>query len=394
MIFNNLNETGCNMIKILFFIDSISGGGAEKVLRNLVNNMDQNKFEITIQTINDSAKSDTMLKDGIRYKTINKFRNCIANKLYQYWIRLCAELKIIYPLYIKDDYDIEVAYLECGPTKIIASSTNKKAVKIAWVHCDLEKKEGFVDSISKSQKYYECFDKIVCVSKNVKDSFEKLFGKDPESIVLYNVNDEKEIKKNAELSITPLRTNSGQLLVAVGRLTRQKGFDRLIECCKRLRDAGYNFELWILGEGEDRQKLEELVQEYELKNMVNLTGFVLNPYPYIKEADILVCSSRYEGMSTVVTEGLILGKAIVTTACTGMEELLGNSEYGIITENNEKGLYYGLRKMLDAPEIIIELSKKAEQRGKMLKKKTTVEATENFFLSLFCTNQKMGIRND
>ena len=122
------------MIKILFFIDSISGGGAEKVLRNLVNNMDQSKFEITVQTINDSVKADTLLKDGIRYKTINRFKNRVLNKLYQYWIRLCAELKILYSLYIKDDYDIVVAYLECGPTKIIASSTNRKAVKIAWVH--------------------------------------------------------------------------------------------------------------------------------------------------------------------------------------------------------------------------------------------------------------------
>ena len=101
------------MIKILFFIDSISGGGAEKVLRNLVNNMDQSKFEITVQTINDSAKADTLLKDGIRYKTINRFKNRVINGLYQYWIRLCAEVKILYPLYIRDNYDIEVAYLEC-----------------------------------------------------------------------------------------------------------------------------------------------------------------------------------------------------------------------------------------------------------------------------------------
>ena len=370
-----------DMIKILFFIDSISGGGAEKVLRNLVNNMDQSKFDITVQTINDSVKADTLLKDEIRYKTINKFKNRVLNKLYQYWIRLCAELKILYPLYIKDDYDIEVAYLECGPTKIIASSTNKKAVKIAWVHCDLEKKEGFADSTERSKKYYEKYDEIVCVSENVKQSFEKFFGKDIDEKVLYNVNDENEILKRAEVKDLdlPKRKNSGCLLVAVGRLTWQKGFDRLIECCRKLRDENYCFELWILGEGEERLHLEELIQKYHLNDCISLTGFISNPYPYIKNADILVCSSRYEGMSTVITEGLILGKAIVTTDCTGMQELLGNSEYGLITEESTEALYFGIKKMLDKPELIVAYSQKAKQRGDIFKKQRTVESTGEFF---------------
>lgn len=381
------------MIKILFFIDSISGGGAEKVLRNLVNNMDQNKFEITVQTINDSVKADMLLKDGIRYKTINRFKNCVINKLYQYWIRLCAELKILYPLYIKDDYDIEVAYLECGPTKIIASSTNKKAVKIAWVHCDLEKKEKFVDSIEKSRKYYKRFDKVVCVSQSVKQSFEKLFGKDAETIVLYNVNDESEILERAEVKIPVLskRKNTGRLFVAVGRLTWQKGFDRLIECCKQLKNENYCFELWILGEGEERSHLEEMIQKYHLNDCVSLTGFISNPYPYIKNADVLVCSSRYEGISTVITEGLILGKAIVTTDCTGMQELLGNSEYGLVTEESTEALYFGIKKMLDKPELIVTYSQKAKQRREIFKKQGTVESTEKFFEQFLLNKAEIGI---
>lgn len=378
------------MIKILFFIDSISGGGAEKVLRNLVNNMDQSKFDITVQTINDSVKADTLLKDGIRYKTINRFKNRILNKLYQYWIRLCAELKILYPLYIKDDYDIEVAYLECGPTKIIASSTNKKAVKIAWVHCDLEKKEGFGDSIERIRKYYEKYDKIVCVSQSVKQSFKKLLGKDMGTTVLYNVNDENEILEKAELSIPFQRKGSGELIVAVGRLTRQKGFDRLIEACRLLRDKGYSFELWILGQGSEREKLEELIRKYRLEDRISLLGFVENPYPYIKKADILVCSSRYEGLSTVVTEGLILGKAIVTTACTGMKELLGDSEYGIITEDNSHALFNGIKEMLNTPDLLENYAGKAKQRGNLFKKRATVEVTENFFEHIFSNKMEIG----
>ena len=375
------------MIKILFFIDSIAGGGAEKVLRNLVNNMDQDKFDITVQTI-DHAPAEKYLRKEVRYKSINRFRNPLLKKVYQYWIRLCAELKILYPLYIKDDYDIEVAYLECGPTKIIASSTNKKAVKIAWVHCDLEKKEGFTDSIEKSKKYYEKYDKIVCVSENVKQSFEKLFGKDPEPVVLYNVNDEKEILEKAERPVPFKRKGTGALLVAAGRLTRQKGFDRLIEACRLMRDEGYSFELWILGEGPERESLEELIQRYRLDDRISLLGFVENPYPCINKADILVCSSRYEGMSTVVTEGLILGKAIVTTACTGMDELLGESGCGVIVEDSITGLVSGIQKLLDSKQLRSYYSELAKKYGKKFSLDNSVENTMCFLESVFRENNR------
>ena len=132
------------MIKILFFIDGITGGGAEKVLRTLVNNMDQSKFDITVQTLVESDPA-RYLAPGIRYRAINRCKTPLGRRLFHYWVRLCAELKWLYPLYIKDDYDIEVAYLECGPTKFLAGSTNKKAKKLAWVHCDLAKKEGIAE---------------------------------------------------------------------------------------------------------------------------------------------------------------------------------------------------------------------------------------------------------
>ena len=104
------------------------------------------------------------------------------------------------------------------------------------------------------------------------------------------MNDENEILEKAELPVPFQRKSSGELFVAVGRLTRQKGFDRLIEACRLLRDEGYSFELWILGEGSEREKLEELIQKYSLNDRVSLLGFIENPYPCIKEADILVLS--------------------------------------------------------------------------------------------------------
>lgn len=369
------------MIKILFFIPGLSEGGAEKVLRSLVNNMDQSKFDITVHTMSEEKNPDKYLKKGIRYKAINKCRTSLGRKLYQYWIRLCAELKILYPLYIKDDYDIEVAYLECGATKIISSSTNKEALKFAWVHCDLAKKEGFMDTIEKSREYYKKYDKIVCVSEDVRKSFEKNVCTSPEAIVLYNVNDEGDIISKSKAYKIPESDKKAKMLVAVGRLAYQKGFDRLINACGKLKDEGYTFKLNILGEGPERDNLQVIIDENNLDDCVELKGFIDNPYPYISAADMIVCSSRYEGFSTVVTEALILGKVIVTTPCTGMEELLGDSEYGFITEDSVEGIYTGIKSILDSKQLEEKYLLASVNRGKDFRKTKIIQETEKFFIS-------------
>lgn len=364
------------MIKILFFMETLSEGGAEKVLCTLVNNMDRQKFDITVQTLNE-VDPKAFLAPGIRYKAINRCKTALGKKLFSYWLRLCAELKWIYPLYIRDDYDIEAAYLECGPTKIMAGSTNKKALKLAWVHCDLAKKEGIADQTDKLKRYYSAYDKVVCVSRNVRDSFVELFGPDPEAVVLYNVNDEVEIMEKANAFDTPRAV--GTNLVAVGRLTRQKGFDRLIDACAALKRDGCHFHLRILGEGSERQALEEQIRQHGLNADVELMGFQSNPYPYLKAADLVVCSSRYEGFSTAVTEALILGKPVVTTPCTGMDELLGDSEYGLITGDSVDGIYAGIRKMLEEPAMRERYSCLAKMRGVQFSKTAMLTETQHFF---------------
>ncbi len=373
------------MIKILFFIDSITGGGAEKVLRTLVNNMDQNKFEITVQTL-EQADAKQYLAPGIRYKAINRCKTAWGKKLFHYWVRLCAELKWLYPLYIKDDYDIEVAYLECGPTKFLAGSTNQKAKKLAWVHCDLMKKEGIAEQMQKMKEYYSAYDKVVCVSENVKDSFVRLFGEKSEALVLYNVNDEEEILKKAQAFAVP--KENVLVMVAVGRLAEEKGFDRLINACAMLEKDGCKFRLQILGEGPVRQSLEELIRQNSLEDQVHLLGFQTNPYPYLHAADLVVCSSRYEGFSTVVTEALILGKPVVTTPCSGMQELLGNSQYGLITEDSVEGIYAGMKKMLEDPKLREQYARAAKLRGKAFSKAERIAETESFFHSVLKGKKK------
>lgn len=362
-------------IKILFYIDTLIGGGAEKVLRTLVNSMDRSKFDITVQT---TFKEETegLLCEGINYKYCYDEKNEINNAFF----RVETALNIIYPFHIREHYDIEVAYLECGPTKVISRSTNQKAKKLAWVHCDLRKITDDPQSFAeKCKPWYDKFDKVICVSENVREGFIELFGNTPETEVIYNTIDTEEILTKANESLPEGITKNKLTLVMLGRLMAQKNYLRLLKAVKELLNEDFDFDLWILGEGEDRPELEKYISENNLADNVKLLGFRNNPYPFIKSADLLVCSSNYEGFSTFVTEGLILGKTVVTTDCSGMDELLGNSEYGLITENDDEAFKNGLKKMLSNPQLLADYTEKAKLRGKQFSKKKLTSDTENLF---------------
>ena len=360
------------MIHILFFIESFFGGGAEKVLRNLVNAMDQTKFSITVQTLypEDAGK---YLAPGIRYKHCYPAKNRV-NELR---MRAEAAAGLTYPLHIKDDYDIEAAYLECGSTKIMAGSTNQKAMKLAWVHCDLAKKaDNPVAFAQKTAKYYRKFDKVICVSEDVRRSFQEMYGPIVETAIVYNCYDDAEILHKAEKKAL---TEEERTVVAIGRLTAQKGFDRLLCVHKRLIGEGIRYQLKILGEGEDRKVLEVFAEQNDLSDTVTLCGFQENPYPMLKDAVCYVCSSRYEGFSTTVIESLILGTPVVTTDCTGMREILGDSEYGLITANDDEAFYVGVKRMLTEPGLLEHYAEQAKIRGRDFKCEKLARDTEAFF---------------
>lgn len=359
-------------IKVLFFMETIEGGGAEKVLRNLVNNMDQTRFEITVQTVFPDVGAD-LLASGIRYRSMYPARTRKMELLY----RLEAALGLAYRNRMPDDYDIECAYLECGATKVLAGSTNRKAVKLAWVHCDLCKamKEPAAFA-AKTRKYYQKYDRVVCVSELGLQSFRKLFGEEIPAVIVHNTVDCEEILQNARVPVSDLP--EAPLVVSLGRLSEPKCYLRLLKAHKRLLEEGIRHNLLILGEGPDRAMLEAYIQENNLCGTVGMPGFKNNPYPYLKAADVLACSSVYECFSTFITEGLILGKPIVTTDVSGMRELLGDSEHGLITRIDDGDFYEGLKKMLLDSKLRQDYARKASVRGRDFATKKLVSETESF----------------
>ena len=361
--------------KILFFINGLYGGGAERVLQTLLNNLDYDLYDVTVYSLKKESienvypkhicyryifdqysSGDSGLK-RIYVKAKNKFRLFIYHHLPP-----C----VFYFLFVKGTYDTEVAFIEGYATRIISGSNNRKSKKIAWVHIDLQGNHWTTlayKTENEERKAYTHYDKIISVSQSVKSSFDKMFPHH-NSIVCYNPIDENEIKRKSMASVnTSEMLFCHPIIVTFGRLVSQKGYDRLLAVAKRLKAEGLTFSVNILGEGEDRTKLEDYIKEHGLQDCVKLLGFQDNPYPFMSKADLFVCSSRIEGYSTAVTESLILGLPVVTTNCSGMEELLDEGLYGLLVDNNENALYEGIKKIILDDECLDFYRFKAEERG-------------------------------
>lgn len=357
-----------NRKRIAFVVNGLYGGGAEKVLQTVLCNFDKQKYDVTV--INHRQESvNELYPKGIKYKNILKSGFGKS----RFWVKIYNKVNIFVfenfspqvfrKIYLRDRFDVEIAFIEGYATRIV--SGGRSARKIAWVHTDL-KSYPWTDIAFRSKEEqvecYSCFDNVVCVSESAKYSFDELFPGNRSSVI-YNPIDSLGIRK-LSTQFVPAREDGPLLFVSAGRLVDQKGYDRLIPIVGKLIAEGFDLRLWIVGEGPQRQHLEESIREWKLEGIVTLQGFHTNPYPFMSTADWFVCSSRTEGYSTVVTEALILGIPVVTTFCAGMRELLGNhNEWGMVVENDADALLCGIREILKNRDSTREYSSKAARRG-------------------------------
>ena len=199
---------------------------------------------------------------------------------------------------------------------------------------------------------------------------------DNKTEVQYNVLDENEIIEKSKENISEIKVTTDFKMVTVGRLIPVKGYDRLLRCIKKLKDDGLNFQLWIIGDGDERVNLKNYIKNNKLDDYVKLLGFQDNPYKFIRQSDLFVCSSIAEGFSTVATEAIILEKPIITTDCSGMKELFGEYKCGIITNNDDESLYKGLKEVLENKEMINVFIENSKKRKIFFNKITRVEELE------------------
>lgn len=374
----------------MFLIESLGGGGAEKVLSTLVEHIDKERFDVTVCPITDVGAYSAQIKKFVNVKAIlppfPATGSPLAKLMWRVKHRLVHKLlplSVVYRLWVPKGNDVEVAFVEGLTTKLLSKASSRSR-KIAWVHIDLCNNHWTAPLYGSNEAEadaYHVFDKVVGVSKVVTESVNRLFGAELPTLTLYNPIDVDDILDKAamvEQSVPPRRAGVVRLCSA-GRLVPQKGFDRLLRIVKRLTDEGYRLELWLLGDGELRPEFETYVAANNLGDVVTLWGFKSNPYAYMAQCDLFVCSSVAEGYSTAVTEALILGLPVITTLCSGMDELLGaNGEYGVITENSENALYDGLIALLDSQDSIAELAAKAKKRSGDFSIEKLVKPIEEF----------------
>jgi glycosyltransferase involved in cell wall biosynthesis len=333
------------MKKLLIAIDNLGGGGAEKVLITLLNNLDTNKFSVTLLLLFNEGVYLNEVPPHVKINYLfNPKSTLIRKTIYKLFKYSPAEK--IYKNFIKETYDVEIAFLEGSTTKLISGSTNPNSQKIAWVHTDFSNYHWTVHYYKNNEEerlQYKSFNEIVFVSDDARKGFENTLHLKKNLNVIYNpINTEEIIEKSKEEEIT----FDNLTVISVGRLIPQKGFDRLIKAHANLLKAGIKHHVVILGEGEERERLEQLCRDLNVESSVKFLGFQTNPYKYINAADIFVSSSRVEGLSLVVAEALILEKPVISTRCSGPIELLDNGKYGLIVENTGDALYDGLSFLL------------------------------------------------
>jgi len=377
---------------LLFRIGTLESGGAERVLINLLKKLDRTRYTITLLVESSGGVLEASIPSDIKVIRLFKGNAALGSKkklyrlLYKIYRRISIEIIRTFPelLYLTrrlTRYDIEISFLQdITPYAIpLLVNPNKSAKKIAWIHTDMRRTDYSNKRRSKIIKGLRKYDKVVAVSQRVKESLAILDSSlTTKTFIVPNIVLKNEIIDKAAAPVN-FTSNGSTTLAFLGRLEKVKGIDRLLSCLAKLSDEGLSFQLLILGDGSERQNIENLIRSLGLDGKIIRLGYKSNPYPYLKASDIFVLSSYYEGYPMVVTEALVLGKAVIATDVSGIAEILNGGEFGLIVENNEAALGEGLRKMLSDEHTRSHYAKQAIRGSERFSAETILLQLDEIF---------------
>lgn len=358
---------------ILFVVDNLKLGGVTKVLINMLNRLDTSKYNIDLLVLHyytdmifDLSENINIIK-GSKYfyivdqnlKSLLKQKN-IKNIFKKAWFSFNIKTEFIKKKLEKDrfknlnkQYDIEIAFGDGFP--YIYTSYGNSTKKIAWMHSDVSVKDYSSRYFKNIKRALSKMDLCVAVSDKVADSYRNRYNVKNIQVISNVINDYEIIQKSKLSENIPFDKNQLNF-VSVGRLDYSKNYPMLLNVAKHLIQDGYNFKIYIIGDGEERESLKKIIIDLKMENNFILLGRKDNPYPYIKNSDLFLLSSRYEGLPTVIIESLILHTPCISTEVAGINQILCNT-FGIITKNNENDFYLNLKNLLDNPEKIYDMKK-------------------------------------
>lgn len=329
------------MKKILFKSGSTMLGGLEKVQVEYINYLVESGYNVKVVIENDNGinnKLESDIKEEIiylkNYEYIKRMKRLRDEKEKSIFSKLIYSYNLSREKKYSENKFIEI-YSEFNPDIVIDFDSSltrtikklKKSRNILWIHSSVENWKKKKSRIKKYVKKIEDYNTIICICKEMMDDLKKLNEKLESKLeYIYNpINEERIIKlSRKEFSEEELKLAEKKYLLMVSRLdTVPKDFETLVKGFDIAKEKGYEGELYILGDGPDRDKVERLVKKSKYSKEVKLLGSKINPYNWMKNADKLILSSKYEGFGIVILEGLILKKVCISSNCkTGPKELL------------------------------------------------------------------------
>ena len=360
--------------RILFIMPSLPSGGAEKVLIDILKNFDYRLYEVTLFLEYREGIYLNDVPDEVRILSLHPRNTIWFERLHRvlrtfhcYALFHALVYKYMFLALLKGEkFDTAVSFMEGASVKFHSYITHKADKNLSWVHIDLKQKHWSLDFFQNSKdefRAYQKMDKVVFVSEDVKRRFLELYAIQSEKCtVVYNLIDKNVIQ---QLAVSERMEKRKFTICMVGRLNKQKRYDRALRVAKRLKDIGYDFDLWIIGEGSLEEPLKAMSNEYELNEYVYFLGFKKPSYSYMKQSDLFLNTSEAEGYPLVICEALCLGLPIIATEISGASEILAHSEYGMLVTEKEEDIYKGVRQMMDDADLRKEYSEKAIQRSEM-----------------------------
>lgn len=363
--------------KVLFIINSLGLGGAEKSLVSLLPLFDYSKFDVDLLLFREGGIFRNLLDEHVNVLPLPKYiqfsnqpflrqitsfnikylktRLALAKELRDnaksehkshdaevYW-RCCKDVFENLP----GEYDLAIGWGQGVPVKYVANKVNAKK-KAVWINADYEavghKREDDLENFSK-------VDYIVSVSDKQTENMKRVFPEYADKCqTIYDVNNAELIEKmaNQEEVLTDF---NGIKIVTVGRYNQLKGYDMAIDACKILVDKGYNIKWYAIGEGPYRTEMEEQIKRNNLEDRFILLGAKANPYPYMKAADVYVQTSRFEGYCLTLGEARILNKPCVTTEFECVYNQMIQEKNGLVVDMNSQAISDGIERMLNDDEF-------------------------------------------
>lgn len=364
---------------ILFIMNNLHCGGAEKALISLLQNIDYSNFEVDLLLFQqegifmDQIPSQVnLLDEPVNYNLYDMsiktalmkcirngdFKNALNRILAGYifrseknkarceqrvWRYLAKSLSGI-----NKSYDLAVGYLEKTPIYFCVDRVNASK-KIGFIHNDYDKlgMDPIIDD-----KYFKQLNRVVTVSEECVEILKRRFPQYSKKVdLMLNVVSPNAIQQLAMSEIEYKKHDSEIVIVSVGRLHYQKGFELAIEACGKLISDGYRIKWYVIGEGGERSKLQDLIRKNQLEDCFILVGLKENPYPYINMCDIYVQTSRFEGRCLTITEAKILHKPIVSTNFKVIYDQITDQSNGIIVKQTPESIYKGIRTLIDDPKL-------------------------------------------